>query len=281
MRLLLRAFEIAVVVTVVTELFFYALRRYELAGSGDARGLRRGALNVFGSFLAQCGAILFAQLGHLGSPFWPFPLRRPAATPPVILLHGHAGSRTALVWLAWRLRRDGFENVIGVRHRPLGADAYGKAKALAATIERVLLETGAVQVDVVAHSLGGLVARAYIREYGGAARVRRLVTLGTPHQGTRVAAFALDAAARSLLPGSRLLQDLGREDPVPTILPVTSIFSTFDARILPCRSAFYPGAANVEVDAIGHDAMLFSPKISRLVVEALADVPALRRSSNS
>jgi len=40
--------------------------------------------------------------------------------------------------------------------------------------------TGAARVDVVAHSLGGLIAR-YYAQTGGAASVRRLVTLGTPY----------------------------------------------------------------------------------------------------
>ncbi|MGH7821773.1 MAG: alpha/beta fold hydrolase [Candidatus Binatia bacterium] len=268
MRVLLWALEALVVATVAIEGFLYALRRYELAGSGESGGLRRGVLNVAGSFVAQCVAVVFSRLGHLASPFWPFAVVR-SDRPPVLLLHGHAGSRTALLWLAWRLRREGFPNVVGVRVGPPGADAYQKAKALAATVERVLRDVGAERVDVVAHSLGGLVARAYVREYGGARRVGRLVTLGTPHQGTRVAAFAIDAAARSLLPGSRLLADLAREDPVPTLVSVTSIFSPFDAKILPSRNAVYPGAANVEVDGLGHDAMLYSPKVLRLVVEAL------------
>ncbi len=41
--------------------------------------------------------------------------------------------------------------------------------------------TGASQVVLVGHSMGGLVARAYLRRYGGA-KVRRLITIGTPHQ---------------------------------------------------------------------------------------------------
>jgi pimeloyl-ACP methyl ester carboxylesterase len=163
----------------------------------------------------------------------------------------------------------GFGSVAGVNYPPLGGDALSKARRLAREVDRVLTRTGASRVDLVAHSLGGIVARLYVRELGGARHVRRLVTLGTPHQGTRVAALAPDPLARSLQPGSRLLRDLGRDDPVPALVSVTSIFSTFDAKILPARSAVYAGALNVEVDGIGHDAMLFSPKIAVLVSEAL------------
>lgn len=38
--------------------------------------------------------------------------------------------------------------------------------------------------DIVAHSMGGLVARAYIGREGGDVHVRQLITVGTPYQGS-------------------------------------------------------------------------------------------------
>ena len=40
------------------------------------------------------------------------------------------------------------------------------------------------EVDILAHSMGGLVARIYIKDMGGANRVKRLITMGTPHRGS-------------------------------------------------------------------------------------------------
>ena len=45
------------------------------------------------------------------------------------------------------------------------------------------------QIDIVAHSMGGLVARSMIEQYGGSQYVNRLVTLGTPHEGSPLALF--------------------------------------------------------------------------------------------
>jgi hypothetical protein len=50
-------------------------------------------------------------------------------------------------------------------------------------IIRWLHETGERQVDLIAHSFGGLVARAYLAKYDAAPQVGRLITLGTPHKG--------------------------------------------------------------------------------------------------
>jgi hypothetical protein len=54
------------------------------------------------------------------------------------------------------------------------------------------------------------------------------------------------------------------------VVSATSIFSTFDARVLPPSNAYYSGAMNIEVEGIGHDVLLVSPKIHTLVVEALS-----------
>jgi pimeloyl-ACP methyl ester carboxylesterase len=40
------------------------------------------------------------------------------------------------------------------------------------------------KINIVAHSMGGLVARIYVQQLGGAGRVNRVVTLGTPHLGS-------------------------------------------------------------------------------------------------
>jgi len=63
----------------------------------------------------------------------------------------------------------------------LGIDFY--AQRLATVVETVLHNTGASKVDIVAHSMGGLVSRQYVRFHDGAAKVRRLITVATPNRG--------------------------------------------------------------------------------------------------
>jgi len=62
---------------------------------------------------------------------------------------------------------------------PLSGDKW--SQNLAEFIDKVLAATGASKVDIVAHSMGGLVARAAIKYYGCANKVRKLLTVGTPN----------------------------------------------------------------------------------------------------
>jgi len=58
---------------------------------------------------------------------------------------------------------------------------------------------GHARVDVIAHSLGGLDARYAIAKLGLAARVRCLVTIGTPHRGTPIADIVGTSRARKIV----------------------------------------------------------------------------------
>src|SRR5207244_13452409 len=67
---------------------------------------------------------------------------------------------------------------------PPRLDYQRPAPRLGQMIARVWRETGSPRVDVVGHSLGGLVAR-YLLELGDGSRVGRLVTLGSPYFSDR------------------------------------------------------------------------------------------------
>ena len=79
------------------------------------------------------------------------------------------------------------------------ANQYMKRK-----VEDVLESTYAAKVDLVAHSMGGLLARFYIEELGGDAKVRKLVTIGTPHAGAAKSHDAIEHSAYEV-PGSNAL----------------------------------------------------------------------------
>jgi pimeloyl-ACP methyl ester carboxylesterase len=119
---------------------------------------------------------------------------------PVVLVHGLLGDPTNFGGLRRHLERHGIRRFASFAYRPR-IDYQRLARELRTRIDAIRQATGTPQVDVVAHSLGGLVAR-YLVQTDGAAVVRRLVTLGTPYlaHGNPTQELAVFAADDALVP---------------------------------------------------------------------------------
>lgn len=109
------------------------------------------------------------------------------AQPPVVLLHGFVDNRSVFVLLRRSLARHGRHHPESLNYSLLTCDIRAAAELLGRHVEEICARTGHHEVDIVGHSLGGLIARYYVQRLGGDIRVRTLVTLGTPHAGTQVA----------------------------------------------------------------------------------------------
>ncbi|MFT7518307.1 MAG: triacylglycerol lipase [Kiritimatiellia bacterium] len=139
-----------------------------------------------------------------------------------------------------------------------------RAEWLAARVERLCEESGSEQIDVVAHGLGGLVAAWYVRHSSGPLRVRRLVTMGTPWGGTRMAVFTRGALGRETMVGSSVLDDLS-----PCLASAVCIWGSHDPMVLPASSAVAEDAVAVYLSGAGHLDLLLSSRAFRAVRQAL------------
>lgn len=198
---------------------------------------------------------------------------------PVLLVHGWFHNRSAFLVMARALRAAGFRNVICVGYDMLRHDLASLARLLAADVDQALTESGAQRCMLVGHSLGGLVARAYVQDHGGEDTVDTVVTIGAPHAGTRTSLLGPGASARAMRPGSAFLGDLdrtARPGPVRWI----AYSSDLDAVIRPTSSGrlTVPAlqATNVVVRDAGHLSLLVSPAVVRGVIGWLSDRTASR-----
>ncbi|MFE9169931.1 esterase/lipase family protein [Streptomyces kebangsaanensis] len=198
------------------------------------------------------------------------------AKPPVVLLHGFIDNRSVFVLLRRNLAQHGRQRVESLNYSPLTCDIRTAAELLGRHIEEICERTGSRQVDVVGHSLGGLIARYYVQRLGGDLRVRTLVTLGTPHSGTRVAPLAnAHPIVRQMRPGSELIEELSR--PAPDCrTQFVSFWSDLDHLMDPLESACidHPDlrVENVQVSGIGHLALPVHPAVATGIRQALDTV---------
>jgi hypothetical protein len=209
---------------------------------------------------------------------------RPGA---VLLVPGYGGSQTALSRLADRLRAAG--RTVSVVTPP--GDGTGDLRAQADTLEEAVqaaLDSGAPSVDIVGYSAGGVVTRLWFDRHDGTTAARRVVTLGSPLHGAKIAATgvalapdACPAACQQLAPGSDLLAQLDRK---PAPVPWLSVWTENDETVQPPDSARLDGAVNLPIQSlcpgitVAHSQLPTDPLVTALVLRAIGsgpiDVPA-------
>lgn len=185
---------------------------------------------------------------------------------PVLLLHGFLATRRHLDVLERRLRRDGY----CVFSLDLGGLA-GRFNTRRIDELAVLVRAEVAQIyarhqemgplTVIGHSKGGLIAAYWVKRLDGRRRVRAVITMGTPYQGTSLAWTLLPFAplAPSILqmtPGSNLIRQLA-SGTWPAGVRLTSLYSRAD-RVVPYPNALadaqgQPQVRNVEVAGSHHD----------------------------
>lgn len=202
-------------------------------------------------------------------------IRDPAPAPaprPIVLIHGVLCNDG--VWFALRrhLGQAGIGPVYTLNYGPMFASTEHFALQLDARIAAVRAATGAERVVLVGHSLGGLVARAYLRRFG-TAHVSRLITVGTPHHGSVFAWLFPGWCLAQMRPGNAWLVALNRDEGIPASVPMTALWSRHDTMVAPQASAMLGGAQNVALVGIGHNALLRDRQVLGTVTSEISGVP--------
>lgn len=147
---------------------------------------------------------------------------------------------------------------------PVGSNR-SHARAVALAVQQLQEATGAPRVDVVAHSMGGLALRYYLRN-GGGDELRRVAFLATPHRGTYAAYVAWGEGGREMSPGSDFLASLNESFlPLPEGVEGITVRTPVDLHILPPESATLPPLPDVEVCCPTHAGLLDDPETFRVV----------------
>ena len=189
---------------------------------------------------------------------------------PVLFIHGFLCNGG--FW--WSLRRyltaRGCHGLYWLNLEPLFGDIERFAKQIHLRIEAICDAVGAEQVILVGHSMGGLAARAYLRNWGDRNRVAKLVTLGTPHHGTALGRFLKGANVSQMRRLNPWLGDLNETAMGAT--PTVSIYSYHDNIVAPQDSPRLTYGENIPLAGIGHLEMAFSKRIAEFVCREIVDV---------
>ena len=195
--------------------------------------------------------------------------------PPVILVHGYGGNSANFLFMQWRLKWRGWSNVYSVSYIPPHINARKLSQQVVDHVERILATTGAEKAHLVCHSMGGPLTRYALKNLGLAGKVDRVITLGSPHYGTRVAGlFPPLGAAAQLRYQSPFIRELATEATCPGGARCFSIFSNMDNFVLPVSAAVLHGAEdNIHVPYLGHCSLLYSSRVMDQVERCLLAPP--------
>jgi triacylglycerol lipase len=177
----------------------------------------------------------------------------------VVLLHGFMASAGVFRPLRLRLEREAGARVATFTHAP-GVGIRRIARRLGELVDRLPHGT---RITVVGHSLGGVVARWYVQELGGHARVARTVSLGSPFGGVDVPQLLVGA---DLHEQSALLRRL-REGARLSGVPHTSIVAEDDTVVVGVETASLGFGDVVVLPRRGHHGLLFCERAAGLVID--------------
>ena len=215
-------------------------------------------LTAFVSVIAIC--ITGAALSPAGA----------LALDPILFVHGWSGSASNWNTMIGRFEKDGYSK------SQLRAYSYNTSQSNKTTaetivkseVEKLKKETGAAKVDIIAHSMGSLNSRWYIKFVKeGEANVDDWVSLGGPNHGTTTANFCFSTSCVEMRPGSTFLNELNAGDETPGTVNYGTWWSPCDEFINPDSSVPLSGATNTETACISHLALLSDETVYKGVHE--------------
>jgi triacylglycerol esterase/lipase EstA (alpha/beta hydrolase family) len=217
----------------------------------------------------------FAASMHFSS--WTMPRATPrmvmyesTSAPPVLLLHGYGCNSGYWAHLTPLLDAARISHAT-LDLAPVTASIDAYVPLVEEGVRALLAATGASRVVIVAHSMGGLVARAWTRAHGHAC-VARVITLGTPHHGTSLASLGIGENALQMRRDGTWLRDLAASEDPATRALITSIYTHHDNIVAPQTSSELEGAHNIALGGVGHVALGANARVLATVMREVLNV---------
>jgi triacylglycerol lipase len=206
----------------------------------------KGRLKAFASAIAIC--LVGAALVPAAS----------SAQDPILFVHGYTESASVWNTMIANFEKDGYSKsyLSAYSYNTSQSNVVDAEKEVKPRVETLLKNTGATKVDIIAHSMGSLNTRYYIKNLGGETKVDDWVSLGGPNHGTEFANFCASTSCVEMRIGSTFLNNLNATDETPGAVNYGTWWSPCDEIINPDSSVALSGATNTKTACISHSALM-------------------------
>lgn len=251
-----------------TSLLFW----YEAANGSAAKELTRisnghphrwmlfGFLSAIGS---QLITIFSYPAGFFASLWLPRRTHAPRK-PTVVFIHGIYHNPSAWLTMSKRFADSGFDNQYALRYSSITKDFDTLAQRISRDLKNLLDNTAVHEIILVGHSLGGLFIRNAMKDPDIRAKVCAAVTLGTPHNGSKLAAISFGKLGKSITLGGPALRTIEKDESAPAC-PCLALSSPVDSMVLPSDSltpSQLKGWEHQLCGPVSHVGMLHSRKVA-------------------
>lgn len=260
---------------------------YEIGSGEELETLRRQSGDRVGRWLLRAlwtsclSQVLSLALYPAGlfARFWlPRPDRFPESpgAPAVLMVHGIFHTSSAWVWASRRLARQGLPRCHVWSYRSFAQGFDTVVDKLDRRIRKVMQAEPDRPLALMGHSMGGLAIRAWLARADAEQRRRlaAVVTLGAPHQGSRLACLGVTYMARQLMFRGKLVRAMeAAEAQGPPPCPCLSLRSPVDNMVLPPEGTriHAPGWAQEDTAPVSHIWLLYhAPAMDRAAQFILA-----------
>ena len=192
-----------------------------------------------------------------------------SAQDPILFVHGYLESASLWKTMISRFEKDGYPSsyLSAYSYNTSQSNKVDAEKEVKPRVESLLKATGATKVDIVAHSMGSLNSRWYIKFLGGESTVDDWVSLGGPNHGTTTANFCFSTSCVEMRQKSTFLNELNAGDETPGAVNYGTWWSPCDEIINPDSSVPLTGATNTETACISHTALTTDETVYKQVRE--------------
>ena len=242
---------------------------------------RPGILTCLQVYLLTLGGYFAGVFSHPIGWFWSCKVCPPAPgetldRPPLILVHGINDNAAVWLFLSYILRKAGYR-VSTFSYFSLFTSIDTIQQKFNDHVRQVEAAYAGRKPVFVCHSLGGVIVRRWLLEPENQKRTGGIVTLATPHGGSKLAALAPGALAKQITPASELIATL-RNTPLQENVPCVALITPTDEAVLPSFNLLPPEGWKMRIThRVSHFGMLCCPRVAKVLLEELKGMPPAER----
>ncbi|MDB6097276.1 MAG: putative rane protein [Francisellaceae bacterium] len=256
------SFSIAVLMPLIT----HGVLIYHLYKSKEGYS----ATHLMQSFFIE---IFCTFLAILLKPFKNWALKSKPETlssnyPPILLVHGYLHNQTGWLWFCYKLQKQYKGPIYTVNLYPWFASLKTQAQRVEEKIKIIKSEGNFKEINLIGHSMGGLVSSFYAENFVSPIKVSKVFTLGSPLQGTQLAKLGLGTSAKQMTLHHPFVLNLSKQMEASTIA-YYHIASKLDNLIVPWQNALPPFKRTTQqyfiLENKGHLSLLVSKNVIDLI----------------